>query len=345
MENLFITCLALCAAPLPASQQYSITELGAFPGGAEAWAFGLNEAGQVATTAQYDEARRFHHAALWDSGTLTDLGQLGTTGFHSFATAINVWGHVVGGSPQNGFLGAQDRAFLHDGTMMINLGALAPGARSFAFDINDTGDVVGRSGTGSTFNNQSLEHAVLWSNGQVIDLGTLGGLHSRAHAVNSSLKVVGASLIKDGPMHAFVWSGAMTDLGTLGGPASEAWDINAAGQIVGYSQNGAGIRRAFLFEQGAMRDLGALHGARSSEAYGINGLGQVVGTSWSTEHGPRAVLWSGGDAGIDLNESLLGPGSGWTLQIARGINSAGQIVGYGRLGGRTRAFLLTPAGG
>ena len=343
MENpLFVAWAALGVLLLPAPQEYTVVDLGVLPGGAEAWAFGLNDAGQVAATAQYDEPRRFYHAALWSDGALTDLGQLSTTGFHSFATAVNGLGHVVGGSPQStGIFGLSDRAFLHDGTGMIDLGALAPGARSFAFDINDEGDVVGRSGTGASFNNKQLEHAVLWSNGNIVDLGTLGGLYSRAHAVNRSLRIVGASLIDDGPLHAFVWSGAMADLRTLGGPSSEAWDINDAGQIVGYAQNEAGLRRAFLFEHDAMRDLGALPGAQASEAYGINAAGQVVGTSWAPRLGPRAVLWEG-EAKIDLNDRI-GAGSPWRLQVARGINAAGRIVGYGRQGGRTRAFLLTPS--
>jgi len=34
--------------------------------------------------------------------------------------------------------------------------------------------------------------------------------------------------------------------------------------------------------------------------------------------------------------------TGWTLQVAEGINAAGWIVGYGTKNGQSRAFLLTP---
>ena len=44
---------------------------------------------------------------------------------------------------------------------------------------------------------------------------------------------------------------------------------------------------------------------------------------------------------IDLN-TLLAPGSGWTLTEGRGINELGQIVGVGSIGGETHAFLFTP---
>jgi hypothetical protein len=44
----------------------------------------------------------------------------------------------------------------------------------------------------------------------------------------------------------------------------------------------------------------------------------------------------------DLND-LVGPGSGWELRAAEGINDRGAITGYGRYAGETRAFLLVPA--
>lgn len=42
----------------------------------------------------------------------------------------------------------------------------------------------------------------------------------------------------------------------------------------------------------------------------------------------------------NLND-LIDPTSGWFLTSARGINNQGQIVGAGRIGGATHAFLLT----
>ena len=46
---------------------------------------------------------------------------------------------------------------------------------------------------------------------------------------------------------------------------------------------------------------------------------------------------------FDLNTLLDSSGAGWTLQLALGINSSGQIVGYGLNElGQTEGFLLTP---
>lgn len=90
-----------------------------------------------------------------------------------------------------------------------------------------------------------------------------------------------------------------------------------------------------------MHDLGALPGAQTSEAYGVDEKGRIVGTSWVPGEGPHAVVWIDGQL-LDLNDRIE-QGSEWTLQYARAINASGQIVGYGRLQGHTRAFLLTPA--
>ena len=44
---------------------------------------------------------------------------------------------------------------------------------------------------------------------------------------------------------------------------------------------------------------------------------------------------------VDLN-SLIDSISGWELEQAIGINDAGQITGFGWIGGQRHAFLLTP---
>ena len=49
-----------------------------------------------------------------------------------------------------------------------------------AFGINDSGQVVGYS-----TNADGHERAFLYSNGTMIDLGTLGGLSSQARAINA----------------------------------------------------------------------------------------------------------------------------------------------------------------
>ena len=63
-----------------------------------------------------------------------------------------------------------------------------------------------------------INHAFLWENGTMIDLGTFGGTHSNARGINNYGQIVGDSNTACGARHAFLWeNGTMSDLGTLGG--------------------------------------------------------------------------------------------------------------------------------
>ncbi|MFT4540692.1 MAG: putative HAF family extracellular repeat protein [Planctomycetota bacterium] len=122
------------------------------------------------------------------------------------------------------------------------------------------------------------------------------------------------------------------DLGTLGGNASGALGLNDAGQIVGWSTiagcttaNGEPCRRAFLWENGSMTDLGMLAGDEESVARAINNSGVIAGTSESdvlfgfgTFHG---TVWNAG------TPSAL-PDLGNGQSFASDINENGQVVGY-----------------
>jgi probable HAF family extracellular repeat protein len=149
----------------------------------------------------------------------------------------------------------------------------------------------------------------------------------------------------------------MKDLGTLGGSDySQAQGINASGQVVGwfYLSPGSQVSHAFLYSDGKMTDLGSLgsSGVESDSAAGINASGQVVGSALQGQFNAagycvqqcvqKAFLYTVGTGMVDLN-TFLPSGSGWTLQIADGINDAGQITGLGwNSSGAVHAFLLSP---
>jgi probable HAF family extracellular repeat protein len=110
-----------------------------------------------------------------------------------------------------------------------------------------------------------------------LDLGTLGGSHAYALAVNNKGQIVGGSTLANGQNHAFLWTnGSMKDLGTLGGDYSEARGINDLGHVVGVSTTARGVSRAFLWKDGKMTSLGTLDG-RASAANDINSLDEIGG--------------------------------------------------------------------
>src|SRR5215203_1832015 len=61
----------------------------------------------------------------------------------------------------------------------------------------------------------------------------------------------------------------VTDLGTFGGSETLATSINDSGQVVGYSRTSSGFIKAFLYENGQMKELG-FPGSYYSRATDIN---------------------------------------------------------------------------
>src|ERR1051326_830487 len=90
--------------------------------------------------------------------------------------------------------------------------------------LNTGGQLVGFFNANGDF----ASHAFLF-NGQVLDLGTLGGSISEGLAINNLGHVVGDSQLsqEDPSLHAIFFDGTnMFDLGTLGGPFSSASAVN-----------------------------------------------------------------------------------------------------------------------
>ncbi len=159
----------------------------------------------------------------------------------------------------------------------------------------------------------SAIHAVLWENGTVRNLGTLGGVAwNTPRAINQQGDVVGFSNVSasDGGSfnaRAFLWtrSGGIQSLGTLPGDVySQALGINAWRQVVGLSCSaGFASCRAFLWQSGVMTDLNTLVPAGYPDhlytANDINDLGQVTGEAIQQGTGASVAFlasplpWSG----------------------------------------------------
>jgi probable HAF family extracellular repeat protein len=104
---------------------------------------------------------------------------------------------------------------------LIDLGA-PPGGNSFAYGINDAGQVVGYFTTAG-----GAEHAFLYHSGTMIDLGAPPGGNSYAYGINDAGQIVGYSTTADGAEHAFLYNdGTIIDLGVSLSGNSNAYGIN-----------------------------------------------------------------------------------------------------------------------
>jgi probable HAF family extracellular repeat protein len=254
-----------------------------------------------------------------------------------------------GAAEQGGSDGYVAHAFAwRDGTI-TDLGALPPAAdnSSASSGINARGDVAGGSDTGTIdpLTGSIATHAVLWRDGTMTDLGTLGGAESSANDINNADQVVGFSsntvpdpysMVGLGTQtRAFLWQhGTMTDLGTLGGSDAFAFVINNAGQVAGASYTnstpnpttGMPTMDPFLWQDGRMIDLGSLGGTHSEVSW-INNRGQVVGFSdMPGDQTLHPFFWNGTKM-IDLG--TLGGDNGQ----ASWVNDAGDVVGTADIAG------------
>ncbi len=258
---------------------------------------------------------------------LTDLGLLGAPG--DKPAALNGAGVSVGVRSVPGRDSPFSRAFIHTNAFH----ELGPaGTLTFASDLNAQGDAVGWSRVPQAGSRQ-IDRAVLWQKGRHLELGTLGGMSSRAYGINERADITGTAQTTNGAFHAVLWrQDKMEDLGTLGGTNSYGHALNSALDIVGVAETAQLLRHAFLYTGGKMRDLGTL-GGLLSQANGLNETGDVVGFAQNTAGQSRAFLYTKSKL-TDLG-TLGGPGS-----CANAINNRQQIVGTAQLAsGENRAFL------
>jgi probable HAF family extracellular repeat protein len=233
---------------------------------------------------------------VWQNGALTGVPTLG--GNNSAAAGVNNLGQVVGYAetahrdsrcvpPQvldiRGVLWGPQKGQIQE------LRPYPGDVLAVAIGINDHGDVVGLSGTCGVpvYNTALAVHALVWRNGSVSALPSLGGvMNNAAFAINESGQIVGISdPTGDATTYAVLWqNGRITNLGALPGDVtSVAYDINAQGQVVGVSCDASFNCRAVLWNHGAPIDLNSLI-SPGSPLYltfggGINDRGEISGTA------------------------------------------------------------------
>jgi probable HAF family extracellular repeat protein len=324
---------------------------------------------------QLSERKEHHHYKLIDMGTfggpmssLPTLNQRSTVvGWSATSAPITSVSNPFNCGGVDGSIPFVTVAFKLEDGVVSNLGAL-PGAGncSIAVWVNDKGEAVGTSEDGRVdpYAGVNGQRAVLWKDGQIHDLGSLGGNQSGALFINNRSQIVGISQNTTSDPYslfeyllglrvpgagggtqtrAVLWeNNKIHDLGTLGG--SDAWAsfTNERGQISGFAyvndtpDPSTGLPRIdpFLWENGKMLDLGTFGGVFGFPN-GMNNRGQVIGGSSvasnpgacnfeNTNPGCDPFLWDQGKL-IDLSTTSVGG----SPQSAFWINDAGEIVGGG----------------
>ncbi|MDB6035436.1 MAG: uncharacterized protein JWM16_5774 [Verrucomicrobiales bacterium] len=263
----------------------------------------------------------FGHVVLYSEGKLEDLHlllplELQSTGY-SMPLDLNNHGDVLflfGGH-------GSDRFFLvHNGALIDLSAATSPDFRFVG--MNDVGGLVG-----STMLNG--RQAFSYTEGQIWILGSQSGyFNTVATALNNTGTIVG-------------WA----NYGVLNNSTAVVFESDEALRLGGFYDfpkrvNDAGEILSSNYLRRPNGDVTYLTGA-GLKGSGFNNHGVVVGASTASFQGrDQAVIY---DHGIltYLNDTVE-PLHGWFLNDAVDINDNGEIIGFGFLQEKFRAFLLSP---
>jgi probable HAF family extracellular repeat protein len=281
-------------------------------GGIYSEAYLISDSGVIAGYVMLSQFPRIQRAFVWENGVMTLLDDLG--GGYSGVIGINNRGQVIGVSTTPG---GESHAVLWDSGSIINL-SLPGDPTSRANAINAAGTVLVMVGQSRSY---------VWNDGQVNELGTLGGCCTIGRALSDSGQVAGLSATASGEYHLFTWkNGKMTDLGKPAGAMvlNAVVDMNNSGQIVMNGFDFNGTPQIFLWSKGSFTQLEDWYGIEAY-AHAINEKGQVTGTV-QVELETGATYAASWDSKGRL--TIIG-GLGGMNSTPTGLNARGQVSGFG----------------
>jgi probable HAF family extracellular repeat protein len=243
--------------------------------------------------------------------------------------------------------------------------------------INDAGQVAGNA-----LDANYVNRGVLYTGGEIVDLGVLPGYtRTAATGINALGDVIGYSYTSSNESRAFLYqdgslkdlgpgipfainasgiivgtlsdravkyeNGAVIDLGDFGDSRlTSAVDVNESGQILGRSYVLSGsiaISHPFVYEDGVWRDLGLPPGVPLGIPIAINNRGEVIGNSNGSQGASNRPPFLYSNGAMHNLQSLLDEsGNGLTLQLVYDIDDYGRIYAQGSTNSGYRAVLLVP---
>jgi probable HAF family extracellular repeat protein len=188
---------------------------------------------------------------------------------------------------------------------VTDLGAFDPSG------INSRGDVVGSTRVGEE------GHVVMWSQGVLSDLGTMGGSSADARGINDLGQIVGTVVTSNGTYPYIYANGSLVIIDSPGGTVAGP---NNLGQVAGSRNDGT----PYLYSNGTFQYLN-MAGCAQGYPSDLNDSGWVIGTAVGGDCGEgAAVVWRNGNLHILPAPAVLGTTG--RLSVGK-INAAGQIAG------------------
>lgn len=338
-----------------------------FPGASYTAAYFINTTDDILGQYQIDGAfhsflmaRRARHGAHY---TVTDLGALG--GSSSIAFGINNAGGITGAA---NVANEDQHPFIWYAGKMTDLGT-SGGPNGSAGGPNGSNETAGlvESSTKDPLNEDFCGYethlvclGVIWRDGVMTQLSTLGGNNAQANTLNNRGQVVGVgeTNVRDSScpapqllqFQAVAWGPRAGEIQVLpplrGDTVGFALGNNDKGQVVGSTGTCANTAvapfaigpHAVLWDHGSPIALGTLGGKSAAAGKSINNRGEVVGGSFlADEKTFHSYLWS-------KETGMLDTGAvGSDLSAYPGAtNDSGQVVGAScdtDLSGNCRAYI------
>jgi probable HAF family extracellular repeat protein len=196
-----------------------------------------------------------------------------------------------------------------------------PGSGTYAYGINDEGEIVGTYINWDQAVNGLKNYGFLYSNGQYTTLSD--GYGTVASGINGDGQIVGSANGSElSPAYGFFWSDHhYTTL--LHDNVTYAYGINNKDQIVGVyygTYHGVSGGHGFVYSNGHYKTLDDPHATGGTIATGINYKGEIVGT-YVDNGREESFLYQRGHY-TTLDDPLGTKGT-----YVSGINDRGQIVG------------------
>jgi probable HAF family extracellular repeat protein len=292
-------------------------DLGTLPGFTGSRGFGVNPRGEIVGYALAAYPVLSARPLFWASTQSAPMELPGLpVGLAGLADAISPVGQIVGVFFALDFSVSQPVVWPRSNAAPIYLAELSETLRfGAAISINAVGNILGDG-----CDQDHVEcHAAFWAN-------------------SASAPVALAS-----PGGEFIY----TDVALTGGTVAP--ELNNAGSMVGFAYNPhfSATRAVFWASSSSPAVILSTAGEfTNGGAEGINDQRQIVGTAFNSDFSDaHAFLWASPTSqGIDLN-TVIPPGSGWELIVARSINNRGEISGAGLLNGEQHAVALIPVHG